>query len=158
MSERIPGDSRVPLRTAFVADKAVLTRHGASLCSSGPTRGIFINGWAFTTSHGPIADEPRLVALNDLISSVSHTEALLHLPEMIFDQDLLQIVNETLDCRILFSAADALVSWAARHNSSSFAQTIQTPLGYGYHLPPPDVIEVAHANQFQTNIQSGVQR
>ena len=59
----------------------------------------------------------------------------------------------------MFSAQDALVAWAARHNERTVSSP---PIGeadsVGYSQPPYDDISVPYAKKFQEGIQENIQR
>lgn len=136
----------------FIATDSILRAAGATAIETENGNGISYRGWTFTTKHGPIADDAKQEEIKSTIMKISNSEAHLRLPEMVFDSNILEVVNSPLNFRMLFSAKDALIPWAAGHDIGVVGVRDRTHK-YGSIAYPLEVISVPYAKAWKDNSQ-----
>jgi hypothetical protein len=136
--------TRHSTRKASVAEASILSRYGADLIpesikSSENCEGIIYNDWEFKSFHDKILDEIGMNQLARKISDLCDSEpreddkisvkgALLHLPPMVFANDILNIKHIPSGHSICFDSGDALSAWALNHTRDvSLLEVIKVP-------------------------------
>ena len=136
-------------KTATIADPSILNRYSAIDISSESEQGISVLGWSFTSRHGTIADEVGMLHLEKSIIPLANSEAIMRIPEMIFDRNFFNIVHIPNNISLNFNAFDSLTAWSSRQNIKPNISNENYTIGK--IESPPKIISVPYANNWKEN-------
>ena len=138
------------MRKATIANKEILIKHGATEIEFSTnfdvseSCGIEYRGWKFHSSHNKICDETEIIQLAKNISESCDTSSVksdedtitinginLHIPPMIFGNDIINCHYLESSLNISFDAEDALTTWALQHCSQDIIEKKLGPNAIG---------------------------
>lgn len=158
------GDN-VDNRVANIAEASILEKYNAEKlpATSSCSAGISYKGWIFRSGHSNILKRNEIIDLAKRISVRCDTQESdiapdedailigdkhLHIPPMIFGNDVLEVSHSSSNIRFNFSAEDALTAWATKHGSDSTAEKVLGPGAKGASLHLQEVPKVPFASEW----------
>jgi hypothetical protein len=151
-------------RKCKIADSDVLQKFGAEeIDGSCGIGGIAYKGWEFTSFHTRIIGSDKLAAMARRVSELCGTPLSelaadedgiyvngthLHIPPMLFGDDVLNLRHVASNKSFQFDAEDAITCWAVQHGSDEIAEKILGPGAAGGSSFLPSVPQVPFAGQW----------